>query len=348
MATVGTLFVNIAAKTQPFINSVRGSVKQLQTMASSKTSALGGVVAGFGERYGAALSAYGRTTKSMFTGQTAYSGFSKMSAAMFAVSPATGRAMFALGRFGNQAMGVAGNIGKSFKGLANTFGFGKLTGLLSLVAVGTFFGYITKLSISRFKELRTALYDITKQWRIISFEAARAFAPAVKAILDLTSIKLKEYFDSSNGSLQAMAQGALTIATLFFFAADAIKIVWNVVTALGRAIIAGIVRPLAALEAVTDAAGITDSATNMMWDIHQQMAEGIKEDMFDIGDAGMGFGSTYAAFEKGMRDVEAGPGAAGMTETGWGGSTMLIDEARKQNNQLQRIENAILRTGGLT
>jgi hypothetical protein len=348
MATVGTLFVNIAAKTQPFIAAVRGSAKQLRAMATTASSGVGSSAATFGTKYSAALAAYGRTTKSMFTGQAAYSGFSKMSAAMFAVSPSLGKAGFALERFGVRAGGIAKNIGGSFKGLANTFGFGRLTGLLSLVAVGTFFAYITKLSISRFVELRKQLYDLTRQWRVISYEAARAFAPAIKAVMELMSIKLKEWFDSSNGSLQAMAQGAVVVAGLFFLAADAVKMIWNIITILGRTILLNLVRPLEMIEAATDAAGLTDSSTNMFGDVAKELEAGILGDIDDVIAAGKGMGTTWDKTQQGIIDAEAGPGAAGLTESGYGGSAQLIDEARRQNAQLQRIENAILRTGGLT
>lgn len=333
MATVGTLFVNIAAKTSPFIQGVRGSMAQAKKMA---------------EQSGKALTAYGQTGRNMFTGQNSYTAFSRLSAAVYGLSPAAGRSMFAVQKFGTSALNVGKSVHSSFMQLGSFMKFGWIGTILSVgAAVGAFMTRVTTLSIGRFKEIRGSLFAISRQWREITLNASRAFSPAVKAVTDLIGARLGEYFTGIEDAMVGIGGVGLVIVAIFSTLVEVIRMAWNIITAVGRTIL-GIVSYVASLvELVTDAVGLTDSSSNVSAQTGNELMGGAWEDVKDIGRAGYNIGDSWVRAGEGIGNLMAGPGASGLTEGGYGGSAALIDEARRQNTQLQRIENAILRTGGL-
>jgi hypothetical protein len=193
------------------------------------------------------------------------------------------------------------------------------------------------------------MFDITKTLRQIEFGAARAFAPAVMAVTQIVNSRLAEYLNGSSDTMKDFAQGALVVAGVVLMIADVVRIVWNIVTGLLKMMLAQVLAIAGVILKFTDAVGLTDGAGTVALMAADDLAKSaIFDDTADIMDAGRGIGDTWSRTSQGVLDVQAGPGASGLTESGYGGSGALIDEARRQNAQLLRIENAITRSGGLT
>jgi hypothetical protein len=333
MATVGTLFVNIAAKTQPFVAAMRGSMAQARASVTSANRA---------------LVAYGQTSRSMFTGQQTYTTFSRLAAAAHTLSPALGRGMFSMQRLGTSALNVGANIRSSFMQLGAFFRFGWIGSILAVGGVvGYFMTRVTKLSIGRFQEIRSSLFAITRAWRQVELSSSRAFAPAVKAVTDLIGARISDYFGETSSAMMGVAAVGLILVGIFGTLVEVVRMVWNIVTALGRVLLGVVSYVVSIVEYATDAIGLTDAGSNMSLATGNALMADAFGDVKDFGNAGYNIGDTWARVGEGIGNVVAGPGASGLTESGYGGSAALIDEARRQNVQLQRIENAIVRSGGL-
>lgn len=331
MATVGTLFVNIAARTQPFITGVRNAIGNARNAARSGSGV---------------LAAYGQTTRSMLTGAMGFTLFSRMAAAVHGVNPALGMAMFRMQRFGMSAMTVGKNLYGSFLSLGKFLRFGWIGTVLSVGALtGMFLTRITKLAVGRYKEIRESLYSIQRAWRTVELQGSRAFAPAVKAFLDVVNMRMQDYFGETGESMKAVAQVAIVIASVLITIADIVRIIWNLFTGLFRVVmgvgsyITGIVGYL------TDAVGLTEGLGDVGFDMGNDSMKAAWGDAKDMGNAVVSNFHMWDRMAQGMGDVQQGP--TNLSETGYGGSGMLVDEARKQNQQLARIEKAILASGGL-
>lgn len=329
MAIVGTLFINIKAKTGDFVKQIEGGLDRAK-----------GAVA----KYNAVLARLTERQQKASKGPPVSLTQKAMAAGLALIGTHSTRAAVRVAAFGVKAKAVFERMAQGL-GVANgalkLFGLGLGVGVL--VAVGAFFSRVVTMAVGRFVELRTKLREVSVQWRTFQLQAARAFAPLIGVVLDLISKNLRAWIDGGAAGFDGMAASAGFVVAAVMGIVAVVRTLWNLVTAVFRAILAGILQVIRPLAAVTDMLGITETAVLTLDGASLELFNGAAGDLEDIGAAWSGlFGDMNAAMSAGAKGTA---GAGALTEGGMTGSEGAIDAWRRQEGLLREIRDAIKQGG---
>lgn len=329
MATIGTLYINIAAKTGAFVKQVEGTLER----AKSAVGKYNGLLQRLAERQKAATKA-----PSFSLGQKA------AAAGLALIATQSTRAAVRVAAFGVKAQAVFGRMAASIataNGLLRLFGLGLGVGVL--IAVAAFFKNVVTLAVGRFVELRTKMREVSLYWRQFQLQAARAFAPLIGAVLNLLSKNLRGWIDGGAKGFEGMAASAGYVVAAVVGIVATVRTLWNVVTIVFRGIIGGIMQIIRPLLQVTDLLGLTDDWTTTLDLAFAEMADGVAGDLEDIGAAWDGtFDAMNEAIGAGLAPATGG---GNLTEGGLSGSEGAIVEYREQTALLRQIRDSLNNRG---